>query len=110
MQPIFMFYISVLFIFCLPFPLMAWDVSMSEGPWRRITVYFRDTSHLSPPPFSAAVYEPNMFTGRSQPRINEKARSEKALCWQGSAINSTVILCGRFSSNAGIFFLPGGKN
>lgn len=41
------------------------------------------------------------------PLLSAKAQFVNALCWQLCAINSTEILCGRFSSNASLFYLMG---
>ena len=64
-------------------------------------------------PFNCNMQVRTYSTVRPPPRLHHlrahtaNTRFVNALCWQVRAVNPTVILCGRFSSNASLFYLIG---
>ena len=101
-QLTFIVHICVHFHILCAFPLTGWDLAMSKG--RAQGLFHGVCRSISPllllnmsALFSWWISPPLPPTPQLQ------TRSKNALCWQHAAINSTVILCGWFSSNASLF-------
>lgn len=102
--------LTFLFYLWVPFhiiSLLVGDLAMSLGhaKVRRPTL-----AHLFPPQSSSTAEPALLYSPANIPRShNTQTGSKNTALWQAAAINSTMIHCGRFSSNASVFISSNGK-